>query len=131
MRLEAWAAAHPGRLFKGYKVLFHAGGGAGEAFDADREADFHGMGNGCVRCFPVLTTRGRFHACPFAAEIDAPHFALGGVGSAPAAVFENYRRFLRWVDDTLDPAARRRGVSSCQMCHRHLAELAPATFSTA
>ena len=86
------------------------------------------MTSGCVRCFPVLTTRGRFHACPFAAEIAAPHFDLGVVGSDPATVFANYATFLRWVDDTLDPAARERGVSSCEMCHRHLAELAPARF---
>jgi MoaA/NifB/PqqE/SkfB family radical SAM enzyme len=129
-RLEAWAAAHRGRLFKGYKVLFHAGGGAAEAFARDREAEYHGMSNGCVRCFPVLTTRGRFHACPFAAEIDAPHFDLGGAGNDPSVVHENYRRFLRWVDETLDPAARERGVSSCEMCHRHLRELEPAAFAT-
>jgi hypothetical protein len=122
-RLEAWAAAHPGRLFQGYKVLFHAGAGAGVAYDRDREADFHGLGTGCVRCFPVLTTAGRFHACPFAAEIDAPHYALGRVGTDPGAVLENYRTFRRWVDDVLDPAARARGITSCEMCHRHLAEL--------
>jgi MoaA/NifB/PqqE/SkfB family radical SAM enzyme len=129
-RLEAWAAARPGRLFKGYKVLFHAGGGAAEEFDRDREAEYHGMSTGCVRCFPVLTTKGRFHACPFAAEIDAPHFDLGGAANDPALVHENYRRFLSWVDSTLDPAARERGVSSCEMCHRHLAELRPASFTT-
>jgi Protein of unknown function, DUF547 len=126
-RLEAWAAAHPGRLFQGYKVLFHAGGGADRVFDRDREADFHGLGTGCVRCFPVLTTKGRFHACPFAAEIDAPHYDLGGAGTAPETVFRNYRGFRRWVDEVLDPAARARGISSCAMCHGHLAELpAPA-----
>jgi hypothetical protein len=126
-RLEAWAAAHPGRLFQGYKVLFHAGAGAKRAFDRDREADFHGLGRGCVRCFPVLTTAGRFHACPFAAEIDSPHYDLGRVGTAPDVVFGNYRTFRRWVDEVLDPAARARDVSSCEMCHRHLAELpAPA-----
>lgn len=124
-RLEAWARAHPNRLFQGYKILFHAGAGAGERFDRDREADFHGLGQGCVRCFPVLTSQGRFHACPFAAEIDAPHYDLGRVGSDPAAVFANYRAFRRWVDDTLDPAARARGISSCAMCHRHLEELPP------
>src|SRR6185295_6354544 len=61
-RLEGWATANPGRLFQGYKVLFHAGAGADESFDRDREADFHGLGKGCVRCFPVLTSRGKFHA---------------------------------------------------------------------
>ncbi len=127
-KLEAWARAHPNRIFKGYKVLFHAGSGAGLEFERDREAEYHGMGRGCVRCFPVLTTRGRFHACPFAAEVDAPHFDLGGAGSEPAHVFENYRRFLAWVDHTLDPEARARGISSCELCHRRLAELPPPQF---
>jgi len=122
-RLETWAAANPGRLFQGYKVLFHAGSGADRSFDRDREADFHGLGTGCVRCFPVLTTKGRFHACPFAAEIDAPHYALGDLGTAPETVFRNYRTFRRWVDEVLDPAARARGVTSCEMCHRHLGSL--------
>jgi MoaA/NifB/PqqE/SkfB family radical SAM enzyme len=122
-RLEAWAAANPNRIFQGYKVLFHAGAGAKRAFDRDREADFHGLGRGCVRCFPVLTSRGRFHACPFAAEIDGPHFDLGRVGTAPETVTANYRIFRRWVDEVLDPAARRRGISSCEMCHTRLGEL--------
>ena len=122
-RLERWAAAHPNRLFQGYKVLFHAGSGTERTYDRDREADFHGLGRGCVRCFPVLTTRGRFHACPFAAEIDAPHYDLGHVGTDPATVFRNYRTFRRWIDDVLDPTAQARGVSSCEVCHRLLAEL--------
>jgi MoaA/NifB/PqqE/SkfB family radical SAM enzyme len=122
-RLEAWARAHPNRLFQGYKILFHAGAGAEQQFDRDREADFHGLGRGCVRCFPVLTSQGRFHACPFAAEIEAPHYDLGRVGSEPAAVFARYRVFRRWIDEVLDPAARQRGVSSCAMCHQHLDEL--------
>ncbi len=121
--LEAWATAHPNRLFQGYKVLFHAGAGTGATYDRDREADFHGLGSGCVRCFPVLTSQGRFHACPFAAEIDAPHYDLGRVGTDPAVVFGRYRAFRRWIDAALDPAARARGISSCEMCHKHLAEL--------
>jgi hypothetical protein len=127
-RLEAWAAAHPGRLFQGYKVLFHAGSAAGLRFDRDREAEFHGLGTGCLRCFPVLTTKGRFHACPFAAEIDAPHYDLGRAGTAPGAVFRNYLTFRRWADEVLDPAARGRGVSSCEMCHRHLDELPAPSY---
>ncbi len=122
-QLENWAAAHPGRLFQGYKVLFHAGSGTAMAYDRDREAGYHGIATGCVRCFPVLTTAGKFRACPFAAEIDSPHYDLGRVGSDPGQVFENYRHFRKWADDTLDPAARARGVSSCEMCHQHLAEL--------
>jgi Protein of unknown function, DUF547 len=122
-RLEEWARAHPNRMFQGYKLLFHAGAGAAQHFDRDREADFHGLGRGCVRCFPVLTSKGRFHACPFAVEIDAPHYDLGAVGSDPRTVFQNYREFRQWVDDVLDPAARARGVSSCEMCHRYLEEM--------
>src|SRR5262249_43358369 len=128
-RLEEWARAHPGRLFQGYKVLFHAGAGTDLAFDRDREAEFHGLGGGCVRCFPVLTTAGRLHACPFAPAAAAPPSGRGRVGSTPATVFRNYRAFLGWVDAVLDPAARARGVSSCAMCHRHLAELPPPDFA--
>jgi hypothetical protein len=128
--LEAWATEHPNRIFQGYKVLFHAGAGAEQTFERDREADFHGLGRGCVRCFPVLTTRAKFHACPFAAEIDAPHFDLGRVGTSPPVVFENYRRFRRWVDEVLDPSARSRGVSSCEMCHRRLSELPPPQYQS-
>jgi len=127
-RLEEWARANPNRIFQGYKVLFHAGSGAAQHFDRDREADFHGLGRGCVRCFPVLNSKGRFHACPFAAEVDAPHYDLGAVGTAPEDVLANYRTFRRWVDDVLDPAARERGISSCEMCHGHLAELPAAEF---
>ncbi|MCY3932635.1 MAG: DUF547 domain-containing protein [Acidobacteria bacterium] len=129
-RLEDWARANPNRIFQGYKVLFHAGGGTDREFDRDRESEYHGMGNRCVRCFPVLTTKGKFHACPFAAEIDSPHFDLGAVRSDSGTVFENYRSFLRWVDDELDPAAAAKGVSSCEMCHKHLGELPVPEFTT-
>jgi hypothetical protein len=122
-QLEAWSTAHPGRIFKGYKVLFHARAGACRPYERDREAEYHGKGTGCVRCFPVLTTKGRFHACPFAAEIDSPHYDLGAVGSDPAKVLRNYQTFRRWIDDTLDPAARERRISSCEMCHTRLSEL--------
>jgi hypothetical protein len=127
-QLEEWALANPNRIFQGYKVLFHAGAGAEAEYDRDREADFHGLGSGCVRCFPVLTSKGRFHACPFAAEIDAPHYDLGRAGSDPATVFRNYRTFRGWIDEVLDPAARARGVTSCEMCHRHLEELPVPTY---
>lgn len=129
--LEAWARQHPSTIFQGYKILFHAGAGADQTYDRDREADFHGLGRGCVRCFPVLTSKGRFHACPFAVEIDSPHFDLGKVGSAPDEVFGRYRNFRQWIDEVLDPTARARGVSSCEMCHKHLAELPPPRPDTA
>ena len=127
-RLESWATANPGRLFQGYKVLFHAGAGTTQTFDRDRESDFHGLGKGCVRCFPVLTTNGDFHACPFAAEKKSPHYALGKVGTDPDVVRRNYKTFRNWVDETLDPAARQRGISSCELCHRHLDDLPAPSY---
>jgi len=129
--LSTWAAEHPHRVFQGYKALFHAGAGTDHIYDDDREAEFHGLGKGCLRCFPVLTSRGRFHACPFAAEIDAPHYDLGGTGTPPAVVFRNYRAFRSWIERTLDPAAQQRNISSCEMCHRHLAELPVPDFERA
>ena len=92
-------------------------------FDTNQQFATHRMSTGCVRCFPVLTTKGKFHACPFAAEIDSPHYDLGSVGTDPDKVFENYRRFRNWADETLDPTARTRGISSCEMCHKFLNEL--------
>ncbi len=129
--LEEWARQQPNRIFQGYKVLFHAGAGADQVYDRDREPDFHGLGRGCVRCFPVLTSKGRFHACPFAVEIDSPHYDLGTVGSEPKDVFRRYRTFRRWIDEVLDPTASARGVSSCEMCHRHLSELPAPHYNEA
>jgi hypothetical protein len=71
----------------------------------------------------VLRSTGEIHACPFAVENPAPHFRLGAVGSAPAVVFESYREFRRWARGVLDPAARERGITSCEMCARRVAEL--------
>ena len=109
-RLERWAAAHPNRIFQGYKVLFHAGAGADAAYDRDREADstaWEEAACAASRCSPV---KGRFHACPFAAEIDCPHFDLGRVGSDPNASSATTASFAIGSTTVLDPAARDRGV---------------------
>ncbi|HKZ08784.1 MAG TPA: DUF547 domain-containing protein [Methylomirabilota bacterium] len=120
--LEAWAAAHPNRLFTGYKVLYRVGAAADQRFDADREADYHALA-GCVMCFPVLRATGEFHACPFAIENAGPHYRLGDLDTPPAEVFANYRRFRVWARTVLDPAAQARGLTSCEMCHRHVSAL--------
>jgi hypothetical protein len=85
-------------------------------------ADYHAQA-GCVMCFPVLRSTGEFHACPFAVESAAPHYRLGDLDTEPAEVFSNYRRFRTWARMVLDPAARARGISSCEMCHRHVKDL--------
>jgi hypothetical protein len=120
--LEAWASEHPMRMFSGYKVLYRVGAGADQAFGADREAGYHAQA-GCVMCFPVLRSTGEFHACPFAVESAAPHYRLGDLDTAPAEIFSSYRRFRTWARTVLDPAARERGLSSCEMCHRHVQDL--------
>ncbi len=120
--LEEWARAHPMRMFSGYKVLYRVGAGVNQAFDRDRESDYHAL-SGCVLCFPVLKSTGEFHACPFAIESNAPHYRLGTLETPPAEVYANYRRFRVWATSVLDPAARARGITSCEMCQRHVAEL--------
>jgi hypothetical protein len=110
------------RMFSGYKVLYRVGAGVDQAFDRDRESDYHAL-SGCVLCFPVLRSTGEFHACPFAIESNAPHYRLGTLETPPAEVFANYRRFRVWATSVLDPAARDRGITSCEMCQRHVTEL--------
>lgn len=121
--LEAWSRAHPMRLFSGYKVLYHAGAAAGMTLDRDRESAYHGHDRGCLLCFPVLTSTGRYHACPLAIENAAAHYDLGDLRTDPATVLANYRRFRLWAHGVLDPAARARGISSCEMCARHVETL--------
>ncbi|HET6368778.1 MAG TPA: DUF547 domain-containing protein [Pseudomonadales bacterium] len=120
--LEEWARAHPMRMFSGYKVLYRVGAGVDQVFDRDRESDYHAL-SGCVLCFPVLKSTGEFHACPFAVESHAPHYRLGTLETPPGEVFANYRRFRVWATSVLDPAARARGITSCEMCQRHVTEL--------
>jgi hypothetical protein len=103
-------------------VLYHAGAGAGMVFDQDREPTYHAQ-QGCVLCFPVLKSTGEFHACPLAIENPAPHFRLGDLATPARALFENYRQFRLWATTVLDPAAQARQLTSCAMCHQHLADL--------
>ena len=121
-RLEEWARAHPLRLFTGYKVLYRVGGAVDQPIDRDREAAYHAQ-SACLLCFPVLRSTGDFHACPFAVESAAPHYRLGDLGTPPAELHANYRQFRAWARGVLDPAARARGLTSCEMCHRHVREL--------
>jgi hypothetical protein len=120
--LEAWSRANPLRLFSGYKVLYRVGAAVGQAIDRDREAGYHAQ-SACLLCFPVLRSTGEYHACPFAIENAAAHYRLGDADTPPAEVFANYRRFRTWAQVVLDPAARARGLTSCEMCQRHVAEL--------
>ena len=69
------------------------------------------------RCSPA---QGRFHACPFAAEIDAPHYDLGRVGTDPAAVFAQL--------PGLSPLDRRRArPGGARPRHQQLRDVPPAS----
>jgi hypothetical protein len=120
--LEEWSNANPLRLFSGYKVLYRAGAAMNQRLNRDREAEYHAQSE-CLLCFPVLRSTGEYHACPFAIEKDAPHYDLGGAATPPAEVYASYRRFRVWARTVLDHAARAGGLTSCEMCHRHVEEL--------
>ena len=78
--------------------------------------DRGGFEGRCPRCCPVLTSRGRLHACPFAVELALPQYHLGGLDSEPAAAPVRHRRFLDWIDTVVEPAAIREGRHPCQVC---------------
>jgi hypothetical protein len=113
-QLRAYARRHPGRIFAGHPDLVEVG----RARQWGREqlqqrADFD---HTCPRCFPVATTRGRYHACPFAVENQSPHYDLGGLDTPPAEVERRYRLFLEWIDQVLAPRALSRGCHPCALC---------------
>lgn len=120
--LEDWSRAHPLRLFSGYKVLYRVGAAVDKTLDRDREAAYHAQ-SACLLCFPVLRSTGEYHACPFAIENEAPHYRLGDTTTAPAELNTKYRQFRTWAQTVLDPAAKERGLTSCEMCQRHIRDL--------
>lgn len=109
--LRRFADANPDRVFVSHEFILPIGrqeGGAERTAGQER--------TDCFRCFPTLTSAGKIHACPFAVEYDRPHFRLGGISASPDAAIASYRRFLRWVDGSLDPAANALGASACAVC---------------
>lgn len=118
--IEQWAADHPMRVFTNYPVLFPVANGAEFDIPQNRKVEYYGYDYYCPKCFPVLTSEGRFEACPFAVELGKPHFRIGGGGDDSNVVNENYRRFRKWVDGVLIPEARRRQITPCKVCNYHL-----------
>jgi hypothetical protein len=111
-RLVEYARRRPGVLFTSHSDLVPVGPGA--TFQpAEKRPDF---GGACPRCPPVLTSRGVLHACPFAVELDRPHYHLGDTAT-PAA--EGYRRWLRfrdWIEQTVSPLAAATRRHPCAVC---------------
>lgn len=113
-RLSAYEQQHPGRIFAGHADLVEIG----RAVDWDEEvlterSDFE---HTCPRCYPAATTRGQYHACPFAVENQAPYYHLGDLQTPPEEVRGNFQTFLHWVDEVVLPAARRQRRHPCAVC---------------
>lgn len=126
-RLEAYAREHPGVVTVGYADIMDMGGGLA-AFDGVRESLQETFGNDCGRCYPVVTTKGLVHACPFAVEIEDPRFHLGEVQGDARRAVRNFEAFFRWIDDALVPYARARGMQPCSVCRTRLGELPMPAF---
>jgi hypothetical protein len=119
-KLQAYEAAHPGSIAIGHPDIVDSGRGV-DPFtgEAERPQD----SARCPHCYPVLTTNGQFHACPFAIENSSPHFQLGNLETDAATVTENFRRFFTWLDEVHEPYARAHNLPACTVCWKHLQEL--------
>lgn len=69
------------------------------------------------------------HACPFAVEIPDERFHLGTAATDVDAMIERFTEAVHWQQQILDVEARRRGLSSCEVCSHHLSSL-PIPFKT-
>lgn len=108
--LRAYGAAHPGRIFLSHDFRAPVGRQPEEATAGPGEP------SPCFRCWPTLTSAGRFHACPFAVEADLPQFPLGELGTPPEVVRSRFAGFLDWVGASLEPEAARQGRHACAVC---------------
>jgi hypothetical protein len=64
----------------------------------------------------VLTSRGLLHACPFAVELERPHYDLGTGADAAAHGFGRWLRFREWIGDLIEPRAAQAGRHPCAVC---------------
>jgi hypothetical protein len=124
-RLQAYEQQHPGAIAIGHPDIVDSGRGV-EPFsgeDARPQASHQ-----CPHCYPVLTTTGTFHACPFAVENASPHFQLGTVEHSPSQIAANFRAFLDWLDTVHEPFAAEHNLPACTVCWKHLQALPTPTF---
>jgi len=113
-RLGAYERDHPGRIFAGHAAIVEVGRAVDwESDSADVRDDFS---SACPRCYPVATSRGKHHACPFAVENPAIHYQLGDLETPPEEVRRNFRAFLEWIETVLEPEAKRQRRHPCAVC---------------
>jgi MoaA/NifB/PqqE/SkfB family radical SAM enzyme len=114
--LQAWGTANPGRLWLGHEDVLQVGGAARHTSDdVAGRPDFRGR---CARCHPTMKSDGRIHACAFAVEVEAAQYDLGTIAQSPWQLRARRQRFLRWVDEVLEPAAADREEHPCVTCLR-------------
>lgn len=123
--LAAHEQAHPESIAIGHPAIVDSGRGVDPFTGAEaRPQDSHL----CPHCYPVLTAKGQFHACPFAVENQSPHFQLGNAQSDPATVAHNFRAFFDWLDTVHQPYAVTHNLPACTVCWKHLEELPVPDF---
>lgn len=125
-RLEQYEQEHPGAIAIGHPDVVDSGRGV-DPFTGEEERSQES--SRCPHCYPVLTTEGKFHACPFAIENQSPHFQLGTVDDDPETVTENFRAFFHWLDTVHQPYAEANQLAACTVCWKHLDELPTPTFN--
>ena len=120
-QLAEYERTHPGRLFAGHADLVEVG--RAQTWNPEQLRQRADFDHSCPHCYPVATTRQRYHACPFAVENDSPHYDLGGLDTPPEEVERRYQRFLDWLDRVLVPQAQARGCHPCALCTRAAGQL--------
>lgn len=123
--LEQYEHDHPGAIAIGHPDVVDSGRGV-DPFTGDTARPQDSAR--CPHCYPVLTTAGKFHACPFAVENAAPHFQLGDVSDSPEQISQNFQAFLHWLDTVHEPYALRRNLAACTVCWHHLDQLSVPGF---
>ena len=123
--LEDYERTHPGAIAIGHPDIVDSGRGT-DPFSGEetRPQDSHK----CPHCYPVLLSSGKFHACPFAVENQAPHFQLGDVNTDPKVIAENFQAFFDWLDTVHEPYAIEHDLPACTVCWKHLDQLPTPNF---
>lgn len=119
-KLEQYEQNHPGAIAIGHPDIVDSGRGI-DPFSGDtaRPKNNHT----CPHCYPVLTTTGKFHACPFAVENAAPHFQLGTIEHPAETIAQNFQAFFHWLDTVHEPYAIAHDLPACTVCWKHLDQL--------
>ena len=117
--LLEWAVANPGRLFLGHDDILPVGAAERPVARAGPLADAPDFGGHCARCFPTLRSDGTVHACAFAAEVRSVVYDLGRIEDGAREITDRRARFLRFIDEVVEPEAARLGEPACRVCLSH------------